>query len=539
MVDASNAWAVGSAGTILKWNGSTWTQQASNTTRNLYAVDFLNANVGVAVGSNIICRTTNGGATWTATPVSGVFLGVDISNFNSNYVLAVGSRSSYAFSNNGGGTWSTTGLSFPPGTYDMVDVEFTGATNVYVLTEVDQNITTPFNLSKEPLLKSTNLTNFAPVININLSASFVPTRMDMLTDSVGTIVGEGGVAYRIDTSTGSQTSQTTGTTNDLTDVYFADTNNGWIVGRPASSTTAPVYLRTTNAGSTWTSIPTGANTGVPITAVRGVSASSTVLIAGPGGLLARHASGGGGAFTFTANPIGFRHLGLKFLGSTLGISVGAEGSIMRNTGGSIWSVTSCSGASDLQEVVLTATNGVAVGNAGTVCLAASADWNSWTKVALPNAALDGMYLRDVALASGSTFVAVGDDLTNGVILRSTNNGSSWTRIIDVTAAYKGFTGIDFSGTTGIGVAVGLGGPRGAHDELRRVVVGAAEPQHHRRPLGRRVPRHDRLHPRARQPPPHLPIHRQRTDLDGAEQPPGVRHLEGPGLLVGRGGLRAG
>lgn len=63
---ATAVWSVGDYGTILFWNGTTLTEQASNTTNNLYGVSALDANNVWAVGeAGTILTTTNGGTTWT------------------------------------------------------------------------------------------------------------------------------------------------------------------------------------------------------------------------------------------------------------------------------------------------------------------------------------------------------------------------------------------------------------------------------------------------------------------------------------------
>ena len=49
--DANNVWAVGSWGTILKWDGSAWRGQSSGTTNELYAIWGTDANNVWAVGS--------------------------------------------------------------------------------------------------------------------------------------------------------------------------------------------------------------------------------------------------------------------------------------------------------------------------------------------------------------------------------------------------------------------------------------------------------------------------------------------------------
>src|SRR5262245_54453245 len=48
--DANNVWAVGHAGTIVKWNGAVWTPQPSGTTGGIYDVWGSDANNVWAVG---------------------------------------------------------------------------------------------------------------------------------------------------------------------------------------------------------------------------------------------------------------------------------------------------------------------------------------------------------------------------------------------------------------------------------------------------------------------------------------------------------
>jgi hypothetical protein len=50
MLSATDGWAVGGYGTILRWNGSTWVQVSSPTTKSLFSVVMLSATDGWAVG---------------------------------------------------------------------------------------------------------------------------------------------------------------------------------------------------------------------------------------------------------------------------------------------------------------------------------------------------------------------------------------------------------------------------------------------------------------------------------------------------------
>ena len=66
-VDATHAWAVGSGGTILKWDGTQWTPQVSPAgfAAGLNAVDFADASTGFAVGADRrAISTADGGTNW-------------------------------------------------------------------------------------------------------------------------------------------------------------------------------------------------------------------------------------------------------------------------------------------------------------------------------------------------------------------------------------------------------------------------------------------------------------------------------------------
>ena len=63
-------YVVGFGGTILKTTngGSSWTSLSSGTTNDLYAVDFVDAFIGYAVGEGynpcLVLKTTDGGFNW-------------------------------------------------------------------------------------------------------------------------------------------------------------------------------------------------------------------------------------------------------------------------------------------------------------------------------------------------------------------------------------------------------------------------------------------------------------------------------------------
>ena len=63
-LDAKNVWAVGLSGTILKWDGTTWTAQASGSTASLSGIWGTSANNLWVVGDGGTILKWDG-ATWT------------------------------------------------------------------------------------------------------------------------------------------------------------------------------------------------------------------------------------------------------------------------------------------------------------------------------------------------------------------------------------------------------------------------------------------------------------------------------------------
>ncbi|MFN8475490.1 MAG: two-component regulator propeller domain-containing protein [Anaerolineae bacterium] len=95
-VDASNCWAVGDSGTILRWNGRAWSKETVPFgTPNLRSIVMVSRTDGWAVGDNkTILRY--GGSSWTAYPVN------SIANApNGNYVSVSMSLNAPAFTPGG------------------------------------------------------------------------------------------------------------------------------------------------------------------------------------------------------------------------------------------------------------------------------------------------------------------------------------------------------------------------------------------------------------------------------------------------------
>lgn len=105
---SSRAWMVGANGVIRFWDGSTLTGQTSGTSESLQDVDFIDDNVGWAVGGGwTVLKTVDGGLNWVSqsvpTDIDPYFKGVCFADSLEGWV--VGSNGTILHTTDGGATW--------------------------------------------------------------------------------------------------------------------------------------------------------------------------------------------------------------------------------------------------------------------------------------------------------------------------------------------------------------------------------------------------------------------------------------------------
>ncbi len=106
MISATEAWAVGSYGTIIRTSngGRSWTRQRSNTNQDLRAVHFEDSLHGWAVG-NVALYTVDGGTTWQkGAGALGTLYSVDFADVSTGFA-GVGANFLYK-TIDGGRTWT-------------------------------------------------------------------------------------------------------------------------------------------------------------------------------------------------------------------------------------------------------------------------------------------------------------------------------------------------------------------------------------------------------------------------------------------------
>ena len=271
-VDATQGWAVGAGGVILRTTdgGSTWTPQTSTSTRTLWVALFIDAQRGWAAGdAGTAFATADAGQRWFAVEawklnsmdIHGGMVAPD-----GRHALGVGSSGGIIATDDGG----EHGVVMPSGTTaDLWGVSFTDVNAGWIVG------------AQGTIIRTTNgAYNWAP----QASGTTQTLYGVVFTDSAhGWAVGGAGTILA--TTNGGQTwsALTSGTTEDLYSVAFATSTQGWAVGDHG------VVLATVDGGLHWMPQASGISR-----RLRHVQFSDTVhgSIVGDGGTILTTSTGG-------------------------------------------------------------------------------------------------------------------------------------------------------------------------------------------------------------------------------------------------------
>jgi photosystem II stability/assembly factor-like uncharacterized protein len=374
----------------------TWTAKTSNTTDNLNAVHFANANTGLAAGGNrTVALTTNGGESWST-----VTAGATGADLNAAYAA---STTTYfvAGTGNGNGNSNATALRRSTNSganWGAVPIGVGGTVTINAMAGVSS--TTAWIVGTSNLLRSTG----------NLNA--------------GTITWT-------DRNTG------TGTYNAVN----VTSGNVWVVGNNAQVRRA--WGTSDNASF---SVMNNANLGS--TNLRGVyflaSNQAVGWVVGDGGFIAKTTNGTSGVnWVVQGTPVSEDLVDVKFVNADTGYVTGAAGTVLKTVnGGGVWSVSNTGSSADLKAIhVFNGNTVVAVGSGGAVLK---------TTVGGQQPGLTRP-LRALHNVSSSIIFIAGD---SGTIAKTSNGGASWSLLTSGTTTH--LYGIDFANAN-VGWAVGNGG----------------------------------------------------------------------------------
>lgn len=216
--------------------GQTFSPQNSGVSTQLNAISFSSPSSGIVVGnSGVVRKTSDSGLTWTASN-SGTQVDLqDVAFLSGSTYIAVGKTGTIIKTTNSGASWSLVNS----GTSNDLTGICVNGLNLYITG------------ANGTVLISTNSGNAWTVTSTGIS--FTLNKIFFVSEYIGYAVGDGGTILKTVNGGQAWNFQGSGTnTHSLTDIYFTDGNTGIITGGISASNES-IILRTTNAGSIWTS----------------------------------------------------------------------------------------------------------------------------------------------------------------------------------------------------------------------------------------------------------------------------------------------
>ncbi len=406
-IGASDGWAVGAAGTVLRTTdgGMTWSVQDPQTARDLTGVSFVSTSNGWAVGlSGTIRSTSDGGSSWATQTVGTSASFRSVSFANANIGVAVGdqgtSTSTIQFTSNGGVTWRAAATT---STVGLTSVHMVSATTGWavggagvILRTVDGGAS--WTVRPSPTVAGLAAIEFEPngVVGYFVGNAEPPNwTIFKTTDSGATWTAVSGLGA-------------TGAIN-LFGVDVFDANNAITVGSNGQ------IRRTTDGGVTWAN---QSQNNVAATILRSVKLldGANAYAVGDLGMMCYTRNGGESWFSLLQGSSA-RWQAVHFPDANNGWAVGQNGAIMRTAdAGRTWEHQSA-GISTWRAVYFAnATTGWLAGDGGVIKKTTNGvDWQ--TQASGTTQQLNGLWFT-----SPTTGFAVGN---SGVILKTINGGATW------------------------------------------------------------------------------------------------------------------
>ncbi|MBE2216874.1 MAG: T9SS type A sorting domain-containing protein [Ignavibacteria bacterium] len=432
-LDQNTGFATLANGKIMKTinGGLTWSQY--NTPYDLYNIAFANSNTGVAAGDwGAVMRTTNGGISWVYQQVGGDIPLKSVWFTDNNTGFITGTSGILRKTTNAGLNWNIT---IPLSTtVELNAIRFlnpstgiiTGGSGV-VLKTTDAgdtwivNYTANYNKLNSAvfadantvfavgdagtIVKSTNtgtswnLSSIGPTNTLNA--------IKFVDPNTGFAVGDSGTVMKTTNGGSLWQKQTISLTSKYSSIYFLDQNTGVAVGLNV--------IRTTNAGTTWSTTTAGTNW---LVGVQFVDQNTGYAV---GYANAFQKSTNGGVSWFAINPlINVSYSSLYFVNPNTGYVVGINGLLAKTTNAAAnWSTINLGINTNLNCVYFTGpTSGYICGDNGQIHKTTNGG-NSWISqnVTASIGLLSMVFVNDnTGFVSGRT----------GLVFKTTNAGNSWT-----------------------------------------------------------------------------------------------------------------
>ena len=244
---ATNGWAVGNGGVVLKTSdgGTTWSQEQTPASGQLSKVDFVNSNDGWIVGGATILQTTDGGASWQINSNPSPY-----GEYNySIYCVSSGNQPECWIAGGNRATNYTFVLNSPgSGNWSLQVAGFAGRlAGVYFI-----NDSLGWAAGDNGLVLST--TNGGRWWNEQQTGiSSYLADVGFFTPEIGICVGDSGRILRSTDGGVHWMMVHSNPPTDIFKVFISNDSVGYVAGGPYSSSGPADYIyRTTDAGKTWT-----------------------------------------------------------------------------------------------------------------------------------------------------------------------------------------------------------------------------------------------------------------------------------------------
>jgi len=224
LLAANNGWAVGNAGTIQLFDGSSWSLVSSGTTSDLFGVSFgppsnPNPNAGFAVGGSggVATALYWGGVSWF--PITTGLSGADAQKLSS--VSATSATDAWAVDSVSGAFWHWSGSAGLGGGWINVGMASAGLNSVFMTSPTDGwavgdgGIVYRFSGGSWTLF-----TTLAQTLN----------SVFMVSENEGWAVGVGGSIYHYSSGGWIGPISPTTTNQNLNAVFMISSSEGWAVG---------------------------------------------------------------------------------------------------------------------------------------------------------------------------------------------------------------------------------------------------------------------------------------------------------------------
>ena len=411
------------------------------------AIDFVTPEIGFLGGEHLIARTTDGGKEWlTLSDIYGYTVNA-LSFLSQNTGVAVGEYYIYgpgfiSYTTNGGVNWEIVsdmigtmndvflldtyhawavgdgGIYKADSNQGLEDWNFVYASQTALQTVYFLNQSTGWAAGWGEMLKTTDGGNtwaeqetgiasrFLDIFFLNENKGWALAYYDKLLTTTN-----GGTTWTIDTLT----------TTIMNKVHFYNDNEGILTGNGK-------MMSTTDGGTSWTE-----HNITPGTWFDGISivGDSTICLAGLWSTMTKSTDRGNSWTQMGLDEFNDLY-SISMLSADVGLAVGAEGTIIRKSGGR-WLSGIKSTTHNLNSVhALGVSAAVAVGDSGTIIKSFNA-YRSWTHLASPT--VSDLYC--LQFAEGRGWIA-GD---NGTILRSNNYGEIWD--VSATGVSERLTSVSF------------------------------------------------------------------------------------------------